>query len=135
MRNGSPITAQWKPLDLFCPKQASGSSEAVVRLSLSSLPSPKVSVNPGEDAAGPSPFPGSVSDLMEVACGSWLPPVPADPGTGPPRVHILLTGSRLHGAALWFGWWSTGLCSSAGNSHVKPTSVGKTEQGLKRFWS
>lgn len=88
-------------------------------------------MNPGEDTAGPGPFPGSVSDLMEVACGSWLPPVPADPGAGPPRVHMLLTGSRLRGSALR----SAGLCSSAGNSHVKPTSVGRKEQGLKRFWS
>ena len=81
-------------------------------------PLAKVPMNPGEDTAVPSPFPGSVSDLMKVACGTWLPPVPADPGIGPPGVHILLAGSHLRGTALWVSRWSAGLCDSAGNKCV-----------------
>lgn len=64
------------------------------------------------DTAVPSPFPGSVSDLMEVACGAGLPPIPADPGTCPPRVQILIAGSHLSGTALWVDRWSVGLRDS-----------------------
>lgn len=64
-----------------------------------------------EDTAIPGSFRGSVSDLVEVACGVWLPPVPADPGTCPPRVQILLTGGCLRGT-LWVGQWRVGLQDS-----------------------
>lgn len=67
---------------------------------------------PGEDSAIPSPFPGSVSDLMEVACGARLPPIPADPGTCPPSVQILIAGSHLCGTALWVSQWIAGLWDS-----------------------
>lgn len=70
---------------------------------------------PGEDSAIPSPFPGSVSDLMEVACGARLPPIPADPGTCPPSVQILIAGSHLCGTALWVSQWIAGLWDSVGN--------------------
>lgn len=75
-------------------------------------PLAKVPVIPGEETAIPSSFPGSVSDLMEVACGSWLPPVSADPGTCPPSVHILIAGSHLRGTALWVCQWITRLWDS-----------------------
>ena len=72
----------------------------------------------GEDTAVPSPFPGSVSDLMEVACGAWLLPVPADPGTRS-GVQMLIARSRLCGTTLWVGWWSAGLRDSAENKCVR----------------
>lgn len=75
-------------------------------------PLAKVPVIPGEDTAVASPFPGSVSDLMEVACRAWLLPVPADPGTCPSGVQILIIRSCLRGTTLWVGQWSAGLGDS-----------------------
>lgn len=80
-------------------------------------PLAKVPLVPGEDTAVPSPFPGSVSDLMEVACGAWLLPVPADPGSCPPGGQILIARSRLRGTTLWVGQWSAGL------GHSEPAAV------------
>lgn len=75
-------------------------------------PLAKVPMIPGEDTAVPSPFPGSVSDLMQITCRAWLSPVPADPGTCPSRVQILIPGSRLRDNALWVSQWRAGLVDS-----------------------
>lgn len=81
-------------------------------------PLAKVLMVPGEDTAVPSPFPGSVSDLMEVACGAWLLPVPADPGTCS-GVQMPIARSRLRSTTLWVGWWNAGLGDSAENKCVR----------------
>lgn len=90
-------------------------------------PLAKVRMIPGEVTAIPSPFPGSVSDLMEVAGGAWLLPVPPDPATCPPGVQILIARGRLCGAALWVGQWGTGLRDSAGNKCDRSKSTRRTE--------
>lgn len=69
----------------------------------------KVPVIPGEATAIPGPFPASVPDLVEVACGARLGPVLADPSTCPPDARLLLAGGHLCGMALRVSQWRAGL--------------------------